>query len=150
LFNLQNGSTGVGTTPWLVADTDRFWNLGLGGRWVPQERWALTVDYVLAPSYDNNDTLVGGLQQAFPQNSTKLTTTRFSAIYNWTAATQIHLRYAREQYHSSDWAVNGVGAATLPNLLSLGVQPYRDNVNVFGLTVRYQFGRDSGAAQTSP
>jgi len=43
-----------------------------------------------------------------------------------------------------------VGAATVPNLLSLGVQPYRDNVNVFGLTVRYQFGRDVLGQQPSP
>jgi len=150
LFNLQNGSTGVNTTPWLVADSDRFWNLGMGGRWAPQERWALTVDYVLAPSYDNNDTTAGGLQQAFPQNWTKLTSTRFAATYNWTAATQIHFHYTREQYNSNDWAVNGVGAATVPNLLSLGVQPYRDNVNVFGLTVRYQFGRDVLGQQPSP
>ena len=110
----------------------------------------MTLDYVLAPSYDNNDTTAGGLQQAFPQNWTKLTSTRFAATYNWTAATQIHLRYTREQYNSNDWAVNGVGAGTVPNLLSLGVQPYRDNVNVFGLTVRHQFGRDTGAKQTSP
>jgi hypothetical protein len=29
------------------------------------------------------------------------------------------------------------------------VQPYRDNVNLFGLTLRYQFGRDEAAAQKS-
>jgi len=150
LFNLQNGSTGLNTTPWLVTDADWLWNLGIGGRWVPQERWTLTVDYVLAPSYDNDDTLAGGLQQAFPQNWTKLTSTRFAVGYNWTAALQIHFRYTREQYNSNDWAVNGVGPATVPNLLSLGVQPYRDNVNVFGLTVRYQFGRDAVATQKSP
>ena len=150
LFNLQNGSTGSNTTPWYAASTDRFWNLGVGGRWVPQERWTLTLDYVLAPSYDNNDTTVGGLQQGFPQNWTKLDTTRFDVSYTWTAATQVHLRYTREQYNSNDWAVNGVGAATVPNLLSLGVQPYRDNVNVIGLTVRYQFGLDDTPTHQSP
>lgn len=140
LLNLQNGSTGPNTTPWLVADTDRFWNLGVGGRWVPQERWTLTLDYELAPSYDNTDTLVGGLQQAFPQNWTKLDTTRLDVSYKWTAAAQIHLRYTREQYNSADWALNGVGAGTVPNLLAFGVAPYRDNVNMFGVSARYQFG----------
>jgi hypothetical protein len=61
---------------------------------------------------------------------------------------QIHFRYTREQYNSNDWALNGVGASTVPNLLALGVQPYRDNVNVFGLTVRYQFGRDDTPTKT--
>jgi MtrB/PioB family decaheme-associated outer membrane protein len=150
LFNLQNGFTGPETLPWLVADTDRFWNVGLGGRWVPQERWNLTLDYLIAPSYDNTDNTVGGLQQAFPQNWTKLESTRFGVIYKWTTAAQIHFQYTREHFNSSDWALNGVGPATVPNLLALGVQPYRDSVNVFGLSVRYQFGRNETAAQKSP
>jgi len=142
LFNLQSGSTGTNTTPWLSADTDRFWNFGAGGRWVPQARWTLTLDYLLAPSYDNTDTIVGGIQQFFPQNSTKLDSTRFAVSYKWTPTTQVHFRYTHEHYNANDWSLNGVGPATLPNLLALGVQPYRDSVNMFGLTVYYAFGRD--------
>jgi MtrB/PioB family decaheme-associated outer membrane protein len=145
LFNLQSGYTGLDTPPWLAADTERFWNAGVGGRWIPQERWTLSLDYLMAPSYDNTDTTAGGLQQAFPQNWTKLDSTRFDLAYRWTAAMQIHFRYTRETFNSNDWALNGVGPSTVPNLLALGIQPYRDNVNLFALTVRYQFGRDNTA-----
>jgi hypothetical protein len=141
LFNLQNGYTGVDTSAWLTSDTERFWDLSVGARWVPQARWTLTLDYLMAPSYDNTDTTTGGPQQAFPQNWSKLDSARFKATYQWTPALQIHFRYTRETYNSSDWALNGVGPATIPNLLALGLQPYRDNVNVFALTARYQFGR---------
>jgi MtrB/PioB family decaheme-associated outer membrane protein len=147
LFNLQNGFAGLDTTPWLAADTDRFWNAGLGGRWVPQERWSVTVDYSIAPSYDNTDTTAGGLQQAFPQNWTKLESTRVGVFYQWTPLAQIHFQYTREQFNSNDWALNGVGPATVPNLLSLGLAPHRDSVNVFGLSFRYQFGRDEAPAR---
>jgi MtrB/PioB family decaheme-associated outer membrane protein len=150
LFNLQNGSTGDNTTPWLAADTDRFWNVGVGGRWIPQVRWTVTADYLVSPSYDNNESILGGTQQVFPQNWTKLASTRLGVGYQWTAATQIHFRYVREQYHSSDWPLNGLGPATVPNLLAFGVQPYRDSVNTFSLTVRYEFGRDATTARTSP
>jgi MtrB/PioB family decaheme-associated outer membrane protein len=142
LFNLQNGYTGAGTPPWLAADTERFWNLSVGGHWVPQERWTLSLDYLLAPSYDSVDSAAGGLQQAFPQNWTKLESTRLDLAYRWTSALQVHFRYTRETFNSSDWALNGVGPSTLPNLLALGIQPYQDSVNLFGLAVRYQFGRD--------
>jgi MtrB/PioB family decaheme-associated outer membrane protein len=148
LFNLQNGSTGPESAPWLASDTERFWNMNIGGRWVPQERWTLTLDYLLAPSHEGTDSTAGGLSQAFPQSWTKLDSTRLEAAYQWTAALQVHFRYTREQYNSNDWALNGVGPATVPNLLALGVQPYHDSVNVFGLTARYQFGRE-GSAQTS-
>ena len=43
---------------------------------------------------------------------------------------QIHFRYTRETYNSSDWALNGVGPSTVPNLLAMGIQPYQDNVNL--------------------
>jgi MtrB/PioB family decaheme-associated outer membrane protein len=150
LFNLQNGYTGLNTPAWLVSNTDRFWNAALGGTWTPQARWSLTLDYLIAPSYDNTDTTTGGLQQVFPQNSTKLASTRLGVSYQWTSAMQFHFRYTREQYGSNDWALNGVGPATIPNLLALGVQPYRDNVNIFALTVRYKFGKDDAAARKSP
>jgi hypothetical protein len=93
---------------------------------------------------------VGGLQQAFPQNWTKLESTRFGVMYQWTPAMQIHFRYTREHYNSNDWAVSGVMPDTVPNLLALGVQPYRDGANVFGLTARYQFGRDTTPTHKSP
>ena len=149
LFMLQNGYTGAFTAPWFEADTERFWNLDAGGRWVPQERWTVTLDYVLAPSYDDTDSTAGGLQQGFPQSWTKLDSTRLAVGYQWTAALQIHFRYTREQFNSNDWALNAVGPSTVPNLLALGVQPYRDNVNLFGLTVRYQFGHH-GTAHGAP
>jgi hypothetical protein len=149
LFNLQSGYSGPDTIPWLAGDAQRFWNLSAGGRWVPQERWTLSLDYLLAPSYDNTDTTAGGLQQAFPQNWTKLDSTRLDLAYRWTSAMQIHVRYVRETYSSNDWALDGVGPSSVPNLLALGVPPFGDNVNLFALTVRYQFGRDGTKPQAS-
>ena len=149
LFNLQNGYSGLDTAPWLVADTERYWNLGVGGRWTPQERWTLSLDYLMAPSYDNTDTTPAiGLQQAFPQNTTKLDSTRLDLAYRATSAMQIHFRYTRETYNSSDWALNGVGPSTVPNLLAMGIQPYQDNVNLFALSMRYQFGRNNAAPKS--
>jgi MtrB/PioB family decaheme-associated outer membrane protein len=146
LSTLQSGSTGTATSPWFAAETDRFWNLSVGGHWVPQERWTLSLDYLVAPSYSDTDTTAAGLQQGFPQNWTRLDSTRFGVLYRWTPALQLRLRYTRETYHSNDWGLEGVGPATVPNYLALGLQPYRDNVNMVGVTMRYQFGRDSAPA----
>ena len=150
LSNLQSGYSGIEAANWLASDTERYWTLSVGGRWAPQERWTLALDYLMAPSYDNTQTTpAGGLAQVFPQNWTKLDSTRLDLAYQWTSATQVHFRYTRETYNSSDWALNGVGPSTLPNLLAMGIRPYQDNVNLFALTVRYQFGRDAAAAHAS-
>jgi MtrB/PioB family decaheme-associated outer membrane protein len=146
LFLLENGASGSFAAPWLAAQAERFWNVAVGGRWIPQERWTISVDHLLAPSYTDVDSTVAGLQQGFPQNWTKLESTHVDLQYRWTAALQLHFRYTRETYNSNDWALAGVGAATIPNLLAFGVQPYRDNANVVGVTLRYQFGREISPA----
>ncbi len=150
LSSLQKGSTGSTLLPpWLTQDSQRYWNLGVGGRWVPQERWTLSLDYLLAPSYDNIETsTVAGPAQAFPENWTKLNIARLDAAYRCTDALQVHFRYTYETYNSRDWWLNGVGADTLPNLLAMGISPQQDHVNLFALTVRYQFGRDNTAAKS--
>lgn len=141
LYNVQNGYTDATTAPWLIANTERYWNLNVGGQWSPSARWALTLEYVHAPSYGNTDSSLGGLSQVFPQNWDTFDSARLGASYQWTPALQLHLRYEHESFHSSDWALDGVGPTTVPNLLALGIQPYRDDVNLIGLSARYQFGK---------
>jgi MtrB/PioB family decaheme-associated outer membrane protein len=149
LYTLQNGYSGIVTAPWFVTDTERFWNVGAGGRWVVNERWILNLDYVHAPSYVDTNSIAGGVAQSFPQNWTKLDSVRLDLKYRWTPAWQIHFRYVHEQYNSNDWSLEGVGPDTIPNLLTLGLQPYRDSVNLFGLAVRYQFGAARGVSPTT-
>jgi MtrB/PioB family decaheme-associated outer membrane protein len=149
LFNLQNGYVGPNAAPWVASDTERFWNADVGGRWLASSHWTVTLDYLIAPTYEDTDSAVGGLSQAFPQSWTRLDSARLGVTYQWTAALQLHLRYERETYNSNDWALMGVTPATIPDLLALGIQPYRDNVNLIGLTVRYQLGAPA-AVVSSP
>ena len=150
LYIMQNGATDVATAPWLITDIERYWNLSIGGQWSLSQRWSLTLDYLHAPSYGDTDSALSGLVQAFPQNWTKLDSARLGVTYHWTPALQLHLRYEHESYNSNDWALDGVGPSTVPNLLALGIQPYRDNVNLIGLTARYQFGLPAAGAVKSP
>ena len=149
LYNMQTGYTDANAPPWLVADTERYWTMSVGGQWTASRRWSLTMDYLHAPSYGDIGSDLGGLSQAFPQNWSRLDSLRLGVTYRWTPALQLHLRFEHESYNSSDWALNGVGPATVPNLLALGIQPYRDNVNLIGLTARYQFGLPAAGASPS-
>jgi len=150
LYSAQNGFTDAATAPWVISDTERYWNMSIGGQWVLSPRWGFNVDYVHAPSYADTNSVLGGLAQGFPQNWTKLDTARLGVTYRWTPALQLHLRYEHESYNSNDWVLDGVGAATVPNLLAMGIQPYRDNVNLIGITVRYQYGRGVARGSQPP
>ena len=144
LATLQNGFQGAAAPAWSVADRERYWNVGVGGRWVPQERWVVSADYLHAPTAADVDSTSGGQQQAFPQNWTRLDSTHLDVAYRWTTALNVHLRCTRETYHSSDWALAGIGASTVPDLASLGLTPYRDSVTLIALTASYRFGRGAG------
>jgi MtrB/PioB family decaheme-associated outer membrane protein len=148
LFTLQSGATGVVSSPWQLHDTERYWNLSAGGRWDVSPRWSVGLDALHAPSYEVTDSLLGGLAQPFPQDWTKLDTLYLSLGYQWTPAWRVRLRYVHEAYNSSDWALDGVGPATLSNVLALGLQPWRDNVNIVALTFRYSF--DAQGARAKP
>ncbi len=149
LYDLQSGFTGGITPPWLVSDTERFWNAGAGAEWLVSQRWKLKLDYLHAPSYSDTDISVNGPAQAFPENWTRLDRTMLDATYVRSSALQLHLRYSYEKFDSADWALSGVDAATVPNLLALGFQPYRHSVNFFALTASYQFGRPAASASGS-
>jgi hypothetical protein len=150
LYSAQNGFTDATTAPWVISDTERYWNMSLGGQWTPSRRWGFTFDYAHAPSYADTNSVLGGLSQAFPQNWTKLDSARLGVTYRWTPALQLHLRYEHESYNSNDWALDGVDPATVPNLLAMGIQPYRDNVNLIGITVRYQYERGGESGHQPP
>lgn len=136
---LQDGYTGTVTPPWQVTNDERFWSTSAGMHLALDVRWDLSLNYTHAPSYASTDTFVGGLAQAFPENTTTYDSVRFDVRYQWTSALSVHLRYAYDRFDSSDWAFAGVGPATLTNLLSVGHMPYYHDVNLVGLTVRYSF-----------
>jgi MtrB/PioB family decaheme-associated outer membrane protein len=140
LYGLQYGYMGPAAAPWQIADSERFWNAGVGGKWVASERWTLSLDGLHAPSYGTTDSTIGGLAQAFPQNWSQLDSARLTATYSRSAALQFNIRYSFEKYDMNDWALDGVTPSTIPNLLGLGLQPYHHNVSLFALTVRYKLG----------
>ena len=50
----------------------------------------------------------------------------------------LQLRY--EALPTEDWALQGVNPDTLPTILTLGAQPYDDEVWLVGLDFRYLLG----------
>jgi MtrB/PioB family decaheme-associated outer membrane protein len=146
LYDLQYGYVGPAAAPWQIEDAERFWNAGVGGKWVASQRWTLSLHGLHAPSYGTTDSALGGLAQSFPQNWSQLDSFHFTATYSRNAALQINIRYNFEKYDMNDWALDGIAPATVPNLLGMGLQPYHHNVSLFALTVRYQLAPAASSA----
>jgi len=136
----QRGINQALAPTWEVTDAQHYWNMGAGGRWTLNDHWDLNLDYVRSISTVGTDEMATGIPQTFPENRTQLDSLWLKATYSWTRALRIRFRYGHEKYDTNDWALDEVAPATVPNLLSLGAQPFRHDVNAFSLTALYQIG----------
>lgn len=135
---LQAGLEVTGANPWQEREGEYFYTVGAGGQWAIRTRWHLKVDYVHADSRDDTELLPTAW---FPEDRTGLDTLTLDSTYLWTPALTLHLRYERARYGSSDWALQSVYPDTIPQLLALGAQPYRYDVDEVGLSFIYQLGQ---------
>lgn len=138
----QAGSEAFADPDWFANVNDDFLTYGAGIR--AREiagKFALQFDYTRSDgtsAIDMNSAFSG--TSSFPDLETTLDYVR--AQFSWRYSERIEfdatLRYQR--FDTEDWALQGVGPATLPTVLTLGADPYDDQQFLFGVGFRYFVG----------
>ena len=87
-----------------------------------------------------------GSLAAFPPLRTRSHGPSLEVAYQATPALDVvgTLRY--EHYDAHDWALDGVEPDTVPAILASGADAYDYDANLIGISFRYRFGGDAGAA----
>ncbi len=138
----QAGSEQFSTPDWRASNNDDFYTVGGGFRARKiAGKFDLQMDYTRSDgtSKINVASASGGLSQ-FPDLESTLDYLRLKLSYQrsdrleWT----MNLRY--QSFSAEDWALEGVGPATIPVVLTLGAKPYDDEQFIFGLGFRYLIG----------
>jgi MtrB/PioB family decaheme-associated outer membrane protein len=75
----------------------------------------------------------------FPTLRSKLTGTQLVADWHLSERWSLNAGWRWEKYSADDWAIDGVGPATIGNVLTFGAQTLDYDVNVFLLGFRYRF-----------
>ena len=136
----QNGSEAFAGPDWTGRVKDKFDVLGLGVTHVaiPDK---LDVGADLTVSRSRNDVAVDNALAAppFPTAETRLEALKLYGTYNLKANVSIIGSYHYEHYDAQDWRLEGIGPATVPNLLALGMQPENYSVSVFRVALRYRY-----------
>jgi opacity protein-like surface antigen len=138
----QTGSEQFGFWDWSAFHEDRFDHVGAGLSYRPTEGpISLRFDY----SRGNGDTKIeydsqSGGRNSLPSLESTLDSLRAEASYDFSErlAATFSLRY--EKFELKDWAL--VSQTTMPNVLTLGAQPYDYDVYAVGIGIRYRFGND--------
>ena len=84
----------------------------------------------------------GGLSQ-FPDLESTLDYLRFKLSYQRPDRLELTMNIRYQSFSTEDWALEGVEPATIPVILTLGANPYDDEVVIFGLGFRYLIGGSS-------
>jgi MtrB/PioB family decaheme-associated outer membrane protein len=135
----SQGSSVFAEPDWRAIVEDDFTTYGGGFRWQFADDVRLEATYTHAEG--ESDTVLRGVSAgAFPTVESDWDSLRADFLYGLTDRLDLVLAWQHERYSSDDWAIAGIGPATLPTVLSLGAEPYDYNVNFVSVSVRYYFG----------
>jgi MtrB/PioB family decaheme-associated outer membrane protein len=137
----QAGSAAFSTGDWQAELTDEFYSVGGGLRVTGiGDKADLHLDYVRAQG--TTDILVAGGAgpDQFPDLDSTLDSFRVKFVWHRSETLDAIVQLRYERLPTEDWALEGVGPATLPTILTLGAQPYDDEAWIAGIGVRYRFG----------
>jgi MtrB/PioB family decaheme-associated outer membrane protein len=139
----QRGSESFAAPDWTARNEDRFRTFA-GGLQLEQvlPRLDLNIDMSLTDSETGISLTSGTGPDSFPELRSKLDGLRLKATYRRSQRLSLLLALRYEHLDTEDWALAGVEPATIPELLSLGADPFRYRVVVLGAGVNYRLGAE--------
>jgi len=137
----QFGSAQSASLDWQASNDDNFVTIGSGFR-VRQiaEKVDLQIDYMRSNGSSEIKLTSSGELSPFPDLESTLDHLRLKLSYYRSERLELSLSLRYQSFSTEDWALEGVGPATIPVILTLGADPYDDDVFVFGLGFRYSMG----------
>lgn len=127
---------------WFANHRDRINSSGLGfTRSLYSGRVDLGADYLHSKSRSGIDFAVGSalLTKPLPRDISQLDSFTIHATYKLRESFSLRMSYWYERYRSTDWAVDGIEANTLANVILLGEDSPNYRENAVALSVLYRF-----------
>ena len=136
----QRGSQTYSVADWTGENKDTINTLGIGVKHAAiKDKLDIGADYAVSHSRSDIKVNTGASNSAFPNLSTSLDSLKLYANYRLKDNWSLLGGYWYERYGTRNWMLEGVTPGTIQNVLTLGEQTPRYNVNVIRLAVRYRF-----------
>jgi len=136
----QAGSQAYSLADWSADNKDTIDTYGLGVKHAAiKDKLDIGADYAVTRSRSEISVYTGAANPAFPAMTAALDSLKLYAAYHVKENVSLQAGFWHERYDSRDWMLDGVAPATIPNVLTLGLQAPQYSVNVIRLSVRYKF-----------
>lgn len=142
LQSVQLGSETFAGPVWQADHDDDFVFYG-GGFTLNGLREKIDLAFDYTRSEGNTEIRYSGIAVAatpLPELESTLGSLRMTMRYRVSERLDLNLRARYEKLEAADWALQDVGPATIPAVLTMGANPYDYDVWVFGLSVSYRIG----------
>lgn len=140
MWSRQSGSQAYAAPDWTGRVEDRFQVLGFGIKHAAiPDKLDLGADLTFSRSDSDTSVQTSIDEPPFPTAETSRDVIKLYANYRLNENLWLNGSYWYERYDSADWRVDGVQPDTVHNLLAFGHQAPQYRVNVFRVSVRYQF-----------
>ena len=135
LLNTSGGSSGQ----WSARTQDRIETSGIGLSATISEKSSLGVDYVYSGSRGKILVQTSADEPPFDPLKTNLKNFKLHFDYDFSDSWGYKLYAEREQYDSSDWAIDGLGVDGINSVLSMGEQSPEYSVWYYRFQISYRF-----------
>jgi MtrB/PioB family decaheme-associated outer membrane protein len=144
----QFGSELFAREDWNASNNDNFYTAGGGFR--AREiggKLDLQLDYTRSEGTSEIDiaSTVSG-QSQFPDLESTFDYLRLLLSYQQSERLALTLNLRYQSFLAEDWALEGVAPDTIPSVLTLGAQPYDEDMMIIGLGFRYSIGGSGDAS----
>lgn len=135
LLNTSGGSSGQ----WSARTQDRIETSGIGLSATISEKSSIGVDYVYSGSRGKILVQTSADEPPFAPLRTSLKNFKLHFDYDFSDSWGYKLYAEREQYDSSDWAIDGFGVDGINSVLSMGEQSPEYSVWYYRFQISYRF-----------
>jgi hypothetical protein len=142
LESVQRGSETLSGPEWEASHDDDFTHYGGGYRLSGiGEKVDLTIDYMRADG--ETEILFDGqvvAAEPLPELESTMDSLRLEVSYAMSERFTLDFNARWERFETEDWGLEGVAPDTIPNILTMGANPYDYDVWVFGVGFTYRTG----------
>ena len=136
----QAGSQIFAAADWSADYEDTIDSYGLGIKHAAiKDKLDIGADYSVTRSHSRINVSTGAGNPEFPHLTGNLDSLKLYATYRLKENLSLQAGYWMERYDSRDWMLDGVAPATIPNVLTMGLQAPQYRVNVLRLSLKYKF-----------
>ncbi len=105
------------------------------------DKFDLHFDYTRSDGVSEIDlTSLSGGSDSFPDLQSTMDYLRLRLSYQHSEKLELTMNLRYQTIEVEDWSLEGVEPATIPVVLTLGADPYDEEVLIFGVGIRYRFG----------